>query len=172
LLCLFPMAAVARPPAVSAATTCSGQVFSDPGFEDGYSTFSWSTSGNVITNSPGEAPHGGSWYAWLDGYGTTHTDTLSRGTFTVPTGCHATLSYWLHIDTAETSTTTAYDKLTVKLTTSGPAIATYSNLNHNLGYSQKNISLSAGPWTLIYTGTEDSSLQTSFVLDDITLTLS
>jgi hypothetical protein len=64
----------------------------------------------VVSNSTSEPPHSGSWDAWLDGYGSTHTDTLSQQV-SIPAGCQATLTFWLHIDTAETTTTTAYDKL-------------------------------------------------------------
>jgi hypothetical protein len=64
-------------------------------------------------NSSSELPHSGNWDAWLDGYGTTHTDTLSQ-TVSIPMSCvTATLSFWLHAYTAETMTTTAYDTLTV-----------------------------------------------------------
>ena len=120
----------------------------------------------------GEPTHSGTWDAWLDGYGTTHTDTLSQSV-TIPSGCAATLSFYLHIDTSETTTTTAYDKLTVKL--GSTTLATYSNLNHASGYSQKsfNVSSFAGQTvTLTFTGTEDVSLQTSFVLDDTAVTAS
>jgi hypothetical protein len=51
-------------------------------------------------------------------------------------------------------------------------LATYSNLNRAAGYSQKsfNIGQFAGQTlTLKFTGTEDISLQTSFVLDDLAL---
>ena len=50
-------------------------------------------------------------------------------------------SFWLHIDTAETTTTTAYDKLTVKA--NGTTLATYSNLNKNTGYAQHTFSLAS-----------------------------
>jgi phosphatidylinositol-3-phosphatase len=150
---------------------CTGQRLGNPGFETGTAT-PWSASSGVISNSSSEPAHSGSWDAWLDGYGTTTTNTLSQ-TITIPPGCHATLSFWLHIDTAETSTTTAYDKLTVKANTT--VLATYSNLNHNSGYSQRSFDLSgfAGQTvTITFTATEDSSLQTSFCIDDVTVTLS
>ncbi|MFD5066058.1 hypothetical protein, partial [Streptomyces sp. NPDC058394] len=38
-----------------------------------------------------EAAHAGSWKAWLDGYGSAHTDTLAQ-TVSIPAGCKATLS--------------------------------------------------------------------------------
>jgi hypothetical protein len=126
----------------------------------------------VLNTSASEPAHSGSWDAWLDGYGTTHTDSISQ-TVTIPAGCKATASFWLHIDTAETTTTTAYDKLTVQANST--TLATYSNLNHNSGYVQKSFDLSsfAGQTvTLKFTGTEDSSLQTSFVIDDTALNVS
>lgn len=81
--------------------------------------------------------------------------------------------FWLHIDTAETTTSIQYDKLTVKL--GSTTLATYSNLNKAAGYTQKTFNVSGfGGQTvaLTFTGTEDSSLQTSFVIDDTALSVS
>ena len=82
----------------------------------------------------------------------------------------------VHIDTAETTTTTAYDTLTVQLQNSSGAVlttlATYSNLNKNTGYAQKTFDVSAykGQAVKIYfKGVEDSLDQTSFVIDDVSL---
>ncbi|MBO0869836.1 MAG: M4 family peptidase, partial [Micromonosporaceae bacterium] len=128
----------------------------------------------VIGQYGGSEPtHSGSWDAWLDGYGTTHTDRISQSV-AIPAGCTTyTLSFFLHIDTSETTTTTQFDKLTVTL--GGTTLATYSNLNHASGYSQKSFNVSgfAGQTvTLQFTGTEDVSLQTSFVIDDTALNVS
>jgi len=143
------------------------QLLGNPGFETGSAAPWTSTAGVVNPNGAGETSHSGTWYAWFDGYGTTHTDTLSQ-TVTIPAGCTATsFSFWLHIDTAETTTTTAFDKLTI--TANGTTLATFSNLNHITGYAQHTYSLGAfagGSVTVKFTGTEDSSLQTSFVVDD------
>jgi hypothetical protein len=146
----------------------STQLLANPGFESGNT--GWSASSGVITNDTGEAAHSGSYKAWLDGYGTSHTDTLSQSV-TIPAGCKATLTFYLHIDTAETTTSTQYDKLTV--TAGSTTLATYSNLNKASGYAQKTFDLSslAGQTvTLKFNGVEDSSLQTSFVVDDTALT--
>lgn len=150
--------------------TCSGQKLGNPGFESG--AVSWSSSAGVIDSSTGQAAHAGSWKAWLNGYGTAHTDTLSQSV-SIPAGCSATLTFYLHIDSAETTTSTAYDKLVVKAGTT--TLATYSNLNKATGYALKSVNVSslAGQTVSIsFTGTEDSSLQTSFVVDDTALTLS
>src|SRR5262249_40444221 len=81
-----------------------------------------------------------------------------------------------HIDTAETSTTSAFDTLTVQLrNTSGTVLstlATYSNLNHATGYQQKTFDLTSfkGQTIQIFLqGKEDFELQTSFVVDDFQL---
>jgi hypothetical protein len=148
------------------------QLLGNPGFETG-SASPWTATAGVIDNSSSEPAHSGSWKAWLDGYGTTHTDTLAQKV-TIPASCTtANFSFWLHIDTAETTTSTAYDKLSVQvLNSSGTVLgtlATYSNLNHNSGYTQHSFSLASyigQTISLKFTGTEDSSLQTSFVIDD------
>ncbi|MEU8961150.1 putative Ig domain-containing protein [Streptomyces sp. NPDC048491] len=149
----------------------ASQLLGNPGFETG-SAAPWSATAGVIDSSSGEAAHSGSWKAWLNGYGTTHTDSLSQSV-TIPAGCHATLSYYLHIDTKETTTTTAYDKLTV--TAGSTTLASYSNLNKNTGFAQKSFDLSsyAGQTvTLKFNGVEDSSLATSFVIDDTAVNVS
>src|SRR5262249_25625977 len=145
------------------------------GFETGAAS-PWSLTAGVLNNSTAEPAHTGAWDAWLDGYGTTHTDTASQ-TVTIPAGkTRSTLVFWRHIDTSETTNTTAFDTLKVQvLNTSGTVLATlgtFSNLNHAAGYSQKSFSMNSfiGQTVVIkFTGSEDVSLQTSFVLDDIAL---
>jgi len=130
----------------------------------------------VITNASGETAHGGTYFAWLDGYGTSTTDTVVQ-TVTIPSAATAaTLTFWLHIDTAETTTTSAYDTLTVQLQNSAGTVlttlGTYSNLNANTGYVQKSFNVLAykGQTVKVYfKGVEDSSMQTSFVIDDVSL---
>ncbi|MFJ9116948.1 hydrolase [Streptomyces sp. NPDC102394] len=158
-------------------TCTAAQLLGNNGFESGSTT--WSASSGVITNSTGESARSGSYYAWLDGYGSATTDTLSQSV-TIPSGCTtAALSFYLHVDTAETSTSTAYDTLKVQvLNSSGTVLgtlATYSNLNAASGYTQRSFNLAsyAGQTvTLKFTGTEGSTLQTSFVIDDTALNVS
>ena len=92
----------------------------------------------------------------------------------MPAGCSSyTLTFWMHIDTSETTTTTQFDKFTVQV--GNTTIATFSNLNPVAGYSPKSFNLNAFAGqtvTLKFTGTEDGSLQTSFVVDDTALTVS
>jgi hypothetical protein len=155
-----------------------GQQLGNPGFETGTAA-PWTTSSGVVADNSSEPPHGGSWDAWLDGYGATHTDVLSQPV-TLPSGCSTfSLSFWLHTDTAETSTTGAYDTLKVQILNSSGTVlttlATYSNLDHNTGYTQHTFNLSAYAGqsiTLKFTGSEDYTKQTSFVVDDTALDIS
>jgi hypothetical protein len=152
------------------------QLLGNPGFENGSSSAPWPATAGVIDNSSSEAAHTGSWKAWLDGYGSSHTDTL-RQSVTIPSGATgATLSFWLHIDTDETTTTTAFDTLAVQVRNSGGAVlatlATYSNLNANTGFRKVSFDLLAFKGQSIQinlVGTEGSQIQTSFVVDDFAL---
>jgi hypothetical protein len=165
-----PEQATAAP--LPAATT---QLIGNPGFENGSaSPAPWVPTAGVIDSSAGEAAHTGTWKAWMNGYGSAHTDTLSQQV-TIPAGATATLSFWLHIDTAETGTT-AFDKLQVQIRNSANTVlatlATYSNVNAAAGYRQVSFDVSSfqGQTVKVFlTGTEDASLQTSFVVDDFTL---
>jgi len=162
---------------LTVTSTAAQQLIGNPGFENGSSNPSpWVATSGVIDNSTAEPAHSGSWKAWLDGYGRSHTDTLYQQVVIPSTVTSATLSFWLHIDTAETTTTLANDKLQVQVRdTTGAVLATlasYSNLNKNTGYSQHSFDLSPykGRTVRIYfVGTENSSRQTSFVIDDVAL---
>ncbi len=153
------------------------QILGNPGFENGStSPAPWTVTSGVINNSTSEPPHAGSWDAWLDGYGTTHTDTVLQQVTIPSTATAATLTFFLHIDTAETSTTTAFDTLTVQVRNSSGTVlstlATFSNLNHNTGYVQKSfnlLSFKGQTIQIFFSGVEDFTLQTSFVLDDVNL---
>ncbi|HMF90248.1 MAG TPA: hypothetical protein VKL40_06370 [Candidatus Angelobacter sp.] len=165
---------------VSLSVTGAGvttQILGNPGFENGSANIApWSLTAGVINNSASEPPHSGSWDAWLDGYGTNHTDTALQQV-TIPAGATAaTLSFFLHIDSAETSTSTAFDTFTVQIRNSSGTVlstlATYSNLNKAAGYQQKTFNLinfKGQTIQIFFKGVEDFTLQTSFVLDDVTL---
>jgi hypothetical protein len=160
--------AVLTPSAQAAA--CGDQVVGNGGFESG--TTPWTQSTGVISAATAAEPaHGGTMDAWLDGVGSTHTDTLSQA-LTLPAGCgSATLTYWSHIDTKETTTSSKYDTLVVQA--GADTLASYSNLDKNTGYAQHSVDMSrylGQTVTLKVTGTEDSSLATNFLLDDVSLT--
>jgi hypothetical protein len=167
-------------PASVTLTVPSGstsQLLGNPGFENGSANPApWTPTAGVIDSSTGEAAHSGSWKAWLDGYGTSHTDSVFQDVTIPSTATSATLTFWLHIDTAETTTTTAFDTLKVQIRNTSNTVlstlATYSNLNHATGFSQKSLDVTSfkGQTIRVYfLGVEDSSLQTSFVIDDTAL---
>ncbi|MFE9811300.1 hydrolase [Streptomyces sp. NPDC005548] len=158
-------------------TCTAAQLLANQGFESGAT--SWTATSGVITDDSGEAARTGSYKAWLNGYGSANTDTLSQSV-TIPSGCSATLSFYLHVDTAETTTSTAYDTLKAQVVNSSGTVlatlATYSNLTAASGFTQRTFNLGttyAGQSVGVrFTGTEGSTLQTSFVLDDTALSVS
>jgi hypothetical protein len=161
--------------AVTVSNATAQQLLGNTGFETGTAS-PWVAASGVVTNSTSEAAHAGTWKAWMDGYGAAHTDTLYQQVAIPSTVTTATLTFWLHVDTAETTTTTAYDTLKLQIrNSSGTVLATlvtYSNLNANTGFAQKTFDLSAykGQTIQVYlVGVEDASLQTSFVVDDFAL---
>src|SRR6478609_7664329 len=145
------------------------------GFETG-SASPWTMTAGVLNNSTSEPAHTGAWDAWHNGYGTTHTDS-SVQTVTIPsTATSANLVFWLHIDTAETTTTTAFDTFQVQVLNSANTVlatlGTFSNLNKAAGYQSHTFSVLSFKGQTVkirFLGNEDSSLQTSFVLDDVAL---
>ncbi len=156
------------PPACGAAK----QLLGNPGFETG-SASPWTATAGVINSQNPPAPHSGSWNAWLDGFGVSHTDNLYQQVTIPVDACTANFSFWLQITTAETTTGTAFDRMTVTVrNTFGTVLrtlATYSNLNKTSGYVQKSFNLAdfrGQTVRLQFSGIEDSSLQTSFIVDD------
>ena len=131
---------------------------------------------SIINSSASEPPHSGTFDAWMNGWGTTDTDTVLQTVSIPSTSISATLSFWLHINTAETSKTSMFDTLTVQVRdTSGNVLQTldtFSNLNAATGYQQHSYNLNAyigKTVQIFFKGVEDFELQTSFVLDDASL---
>ncbi|MFT2014858.1 M28 family peptidase [Streptomyces sp. 796.1] len=152
------------------APGCDEQLIVNGGFENGSAP--WTGSTGAIGAQAGQSPHEGSRYAWLGGYGNATSDTISQ-TVTVPTGCaKATLSYWLHVDTDETENT-PYDQFTVKV--NGATVQSLNNTDAAGGYQEHSVDLSqylGQQVTVTFTSVEDAYLQTSFVVDDVTLKVS
>jgi len=146
-------------------------------YEAGATAAPWVTTTGVIcgANCTGATPHSGLWFAWLDGYGKANTDTVDQ-TIQIPSGKKsATLSFYLHIDTQEVGRT-AYDRLDVQvLSLTGKllgTLASYTNVNAATGYALNSLNMNSYIGQTIklrFKGTEDSSLATSFVIDDVAL---
>jgi hypothetical protein len=144
------------------------------GFESG--TTGWAGTTGVIGSYAGQTAYEGTRFAWLGGNGTTASETITQAVAIPSTATAASLSFALHIDTAETTTTSAYDKLVVTVKNSAGTVlgtlATYSNLNKATGYQIRTFSLlpyKGQTVTLSFAMTEDSSLQTSFVVDKVSV---
>jgi subtilisin family serine protease len=149
-----------------------GNALQNPGFESG--TTAWSATSGVITSSSSAPARTGSWKAWFNGYGRSTTDTLTQDV-TVPGSGNATLSFHLYISSAETTSSTAYDTFRVQIVSGGSTttLGTFSNLDEGTSYVARSFDVSA--WagdavTVKFVGTEDSSLATSFIVDDTSLT--
>lgn len=149
----------------------STQVVANSGFESGSTP--WTANANVIGNWTAYYPaHGGTRTAWLGGQGASHTD-YAQQTVTIPAGCPTvTLRFWLLVDTDEWENV-VYDQMAVTL--GGTTVAAYSNLNPSSSYVERTVTVAqfAGQTvTLKFSGTEDSNLQTSWLVDDVTITAS
>jgi len=92
----------------------------NPGFESGNT--GWVADAGVITTSTSRTPRSGTWYSWLNGYGSSNTDFVYQQV-TIPAGAtSATLNFYLKIDSAETTSTIAYDTLRVQIRNSSNTV--------------------------------------------------
>ncbi|MBC7595172.1 MAG: S8 family serine peptidase, partial [Kineosporiaceae bacterium] len=128
-------------------------------------------SGNTGVIGSGTYPaFAGTQKAWLNGYGSASTEAINQTVAIPSTATSATLTFQLRVDSAE-SGSTAYDLLRVY---SGlTVLGTYSNVNETSGYVQRSFNMTAYKGqsvTIKFSGTEDSSLQTSFLIDNVALT--
>lgn len=150
------------------------ETMSNGGFEQG--AVAWVGNTNKIGSFPQQPAFEGSKNAWLGNKGSTSTESLYQ-TVSIPADFSTVMfSFQLHIDTAETTTRVAYDKLKVEVKdTNGnvlKTLATYSNLDKAAGYQARSFDLSAYKGQTVrisFTSTEDISLQTSFVLDKVSV---
>ncbi len=151
-----------------------GNVLLNPGFESGAA--SWAGTTGLITTNTGRPARTGSYKAWFGGNGTTSTENLTQ-TVTIPsTATAANLSYWIRTDTAE-SGSTAYDTFRVQIVVGGvtTTLRTFTNVGTSSAYTQFSHSLLAHKGksvTVKFLMNEDSTLQTSFVVDDTAVTVS
>jgi cyanophycinase-like exopeptidase len=151
------------------------ELIANGGFESGSAGWT-ATSGVIGTSTSSEPAYAGSYRAYHNGRGRTYTDS-SYQTVSIPSSVSAaTLSFYLHIDSSETTTSRTYDTFKVQIRTSAGSVlatlATWSNLDQAAGYTQKTFDLTSyrGQTVQIYfVGSEDSINQTSFVVDNVSL---
>ncbi|CAM3925965.1 hypothetical protein NOZE110980_20145 [Nocardioides zeicaulis] len=136
----------------------------------------WTGTSGPITNNTGRPARTGSWKLWLGGNGTAGTETINQSVSIPASATAASLSYYIRTDTSE-SGSTAYDTMKVQVVDGSTVttLKTFSNVGTNATYTQYSSSLLAYKGktvTIRFTATEDSSLQTSFVVDDTALNVS
>jgi subtilisin family serine protease len=143
-------------------------VIANGGFESGITPWTQSSPYQVISNSK---PRTGSYSVWLGGYNNAN-DKISQAV-TVP--ANGTLRYYWQ-QTSTEGTSTAYDYMHVRVyATSGTLLGTlrtWSNRNVRNVWSQDAISLAAYAGQTVrvsFDMTADSSLISSFYVDDVTL---
>ena len=170
-------------PAQAADPTCGGtttppptggNILGNPGFESGATV--WTGTAGPITNNTGRPARTGSWKLWLGGNGSSGTETINQSVTIPASATAATLSYWIRTDTSE-SGSTAYDTMRAQVVDGSTVttLRTFTNVGTNATYTQYSHSLTAYKGktvTIRFTATEDSSLQTSFVVDDTALNVS
>ncbi|OLR93171.1 hypothetical protein [Actinokineospora bangkokensis] len=149
-------------------------IVTNGGFESG--TTGWTVTGGSVGNWTTYPAQAGSWYAWLGGNGVANTDTVSQDITIPSTATTATLGYYLRVATQE-SGATPYDYLRVQVVDGGTTttLKTWSNADATTGYAYRTADLSSlrgRTVTLRFLGTEDSNLQTDFLVDSVSVTTS
>ena len=149
--------------------TGGGELIVNGGFEG--SAASWTLSGDAYWSAGGNH-HSGTGYTVLGFYD--FASGSEYQTVSIPASHPANLTFWLNITTSE-GLTTAYDFFYVEVrSTSGAllgTLGTYSNRNAG-AYSQKSFSLASWRGQTVrvqFRATTDSTLPTSFRVDDVSL---
>ena len=153
--------------------TGGSELITNGGFEG--SAASWTLSGTAVWSN-GSFPHSGTGYT-LMGSATTSSGAEFQQ-ITIPSTATGTMTFWLNVTSSETTTTTAFDQEFVEVRSTAGALlatlATYSNLNKGTAgvYSQKTFDVSAFKGQTVriqFRNTSDSSLLTTFRIDDVSV---
>lgn len=150
------------------------ELLTNGGFEQG--SAGWTTTPQVINYPEPSNAHRGVGYAWLDGYGSVHSDSISQ-VVSIPQGAKsAALTFYGWFVSAETDGT-IHDTLTV--TVRNPSdnsvlatLATYSNLDGFPGWVQRSFDLTAYAGQNVriqFDGVEDATNASNWLLDDISV---
>ena len=140
--------------------------------------YSGTSFNTLIAN--GTAPHGGTDYAYAGVYTSSSQSVTSKALAIPSAATSATLTFYVSIVTTETTTSTAYDKLSVQLVdgSTGSVLATLgtlSNLNKtgsSTTYALKSYSVTSYKGKTVkvrFAATNDSSYVTTFRIDDVSL---
>jgi hypothetical protein len=136
------------------------------GFEGGTG---WTQSpAGVVTTSGLVAARTGTWKALLGGQGADQTESVTQSV-TIPSGCTASLSYYLRVTTLEI--THPFDFFRVQV--GGVTLQSYSDADAGASYVLRTVDLSAYAGqtvSLTFLSDEDGSIISTFYLDDVSLT--
>jgi hypothetical protein len=174
----------------SSGSGSATELLVDGGFEQatatGNSAPGWTVlpaSGHTIIQRNGSYPHSGTNYAFLGGSATASTDILKQ-TVSIPSNATSvTVSFWVNIVTQEAAGGGSYDQLSAALyNTSGvylANVASFTNENAVASNNSNGVYFKAGPIDvsayrgstvqLVFEADTDSSLSTSFRLDDVSM---
>jgi Zn-dependent metalloprotease len=164
----------ATPTPTPTPTPSGSNLLVNGGFETSVSPWVSSGTGSVYTASGTFGRTGTGYFSF--GGGNNRTGSAYQ-TVAIPSTASGTLTFWVNTTSAETTTTTQYDKLFVEVrNTSGTllaTLATHSNLNKTpAGYQQKSLNVAAYKGQTVriqFRTTNDSSLITTFRVDDAVL---
>ncbi len=142
-------------------------------FENGRAP--WIGSANFMGSFAEQPAFAGKKCLWLGGNGSPMTEMLQQEIQIPSNLTQALLTFQLHIDTAEQGNS-IYDTLKVTLVNAQgdgvKLLGTYGNTDAAAGYLKRTFDLSAYKGqnlSLRFEATEDVSLQSSFVIDDVKL---
>jgi hypothetical protein len=150
----------------------------NPSFESG--AVNWvqvTPSSTIITNSTAARARTGSWYAWF-GAANNLAEYIYQDVTIPANATQANVEFWYQISTNETSSSTCYDRLVVEIRrpSDNALLATLTTL---CNYHRTTIWTRSGPFSVLdfkgqtirlrFYCTTDSSLATSFFVDDVAL---
>lgn len=144
------------------------------GFEDG--STNW-TANRADTFETGSAARTGNGLAGLNGWGSSNTYTLDQKVTIPSSATSAQLKFYLRVLTNETTSSYAYDKLTVQVLDGYGtySVGSWSNLDAGSSYNERSINLNnfrGKTVTLRFKGVEDSAKATVFRIDDASVSAS
>jgi Zn-dependent metalloprotease len=165
----------------SAQNTCSGDRLGNGGYEN-QTHAPWTMQLWLYQRNNPAVARTGPGSVWMNGYGHTATENMSQQVKLPSGACRATLTFYVWSLTAEATTTTAFDTLTVKA--NNYTMVTRSNLDadnvnvcgacpkHYVKVTKVVPAAFLGKTiTLSFTGHEDSSLFTNWHIDDVAVTI-
>jgi PKD repeat protein len=164
---------------LAVTVAASQQLVLNDGFESGVLS-PWVATGAAVkvcsaSSCTGVTPPAGTYALLLGGTGSTKTATVAQAVAVPAAATKATLTFNLRIGTNEAAGAAVYDTFKVQVVsgTTTTTLATYSNKDAAAGYVARSFDLTPYKGKSIkvqFAESEDSSLASSFTLDDVRVT--